>query len=66
LNGDVLALDAGNGSVLWRDATGSPLGGGVISYQTDGHQRIAVAAGMSPANWPVAKVTSCVIVYSLP
>ncbi len=66
LNGDVLALDAGNGSVLWRNSTGAPLGGGVISYETERHQRIAVAAGMSPANWPVAKVTSRVIVYSLP
>jgi alcohol dehydrogenase (cytochrome c) len=66
LNGDVLALDAGNGSVLWRNATGAALGGGVISYQSDGHQRIAVAAGMSPAIWPVPKTTGRVIVYSLP
>jgi alcohol dehydrogenase (cytochrome c) len=66
LKGDVLALDAGNGSVLWRDATGAALGGGVISYQVSGHQRIAVAAGMSPANWPVAKTTARVIVYGLP
>jgi alcohol dehydrogenase (cytochrome c) len=66
LNGDVLALDAGNGSVLWRNATGAAVGGGVISYQTSGHQRIAVAAGMSPANWPLPKITGRVIVYSLP
>jgi alcohol dehydrogenase (cytochrome c) len=66
LNGDVLALDARDGSVLWRNATGAALGGGVISYQTDGHQRIAVAAGMSPANWPLPKATGRVIVYSLP
>jgi alcohol dehydrogenase (cytochrome c) len=66
LNGDVLALDASNGSVLWRNPTGAALGGGVISYQTGGHQRIAVAAGMSPANWPLPKVTGRVIVYSLP
>ncbi len=66
LNGDFIALDAAKGSVLWRNATGAPLGGGVISYQTDGHQRIAVAAGMSPVNWPVAKATARVIVYALP
>ena len=66
LNGDVLALDAGNGSVLWRNATGAALGGGVISYQAGGHQRVAVAAGMSPANWPVPKMSGRVIVYSLP
>jgi alcohol dehydrogenase (cytochrome c) len=66
LNGDVLALDASSGSVLWRSATGAALGGGVISYQTGGHQRVAVAAGMSPANWPVSKVSGRVIVYALP
>jgi alcohol dehydrogenase (cytochrome c) len=66
LNGDVLALDAAAGTVLWRNPTGAALGGGVISYQTDGHQRVAVAAGMSPVNWPVAKATARVIVYSLP
>jgi glucose dehydrogenase len=27
LNGDVLALDASNGSVLWRNATGAAMGG---------------------------------------
>ncbi|HEV3334558.1 MAG TPA: PQQ-binding-like beta-propeller repeat protein [Bryobacteraceae bacterium] len=66
LNGDVLALDASSGSVLWRNATGAALGGGVISYQTGGHQRVAVVAGMSPANWPVPRVTGRVIVYALP
>jgi alcohol dehydrogenase (cytochrome c) len=66
LNGDVLALDAAVGTVLWRDATGAALGGGLISYQTDGHQRVAVAAGLSPANWPVLKTTARVIVYGLP
>jgi alcohol dehydrogenase (cytochrome c) len=66
LTGDVLALDATNGSVLWRNATGAAVGGGVISYQTEGRQHIAVAAGLSPANWPVAKMTARVIVYRLP
>ncbi|SRR5579884_2490537 len=66
LNGDVIALDANNGSVLWQDATTSALGGGVISYQTGGHQRVAVAAGMSANNWPLPKVTARLIVYGLP
>ena len=66
LNGDVLALDASNGAVLWRNATGAALGGGVISYQTNGRQRLAVAAGMSPVNWPLPKTNARVVVYSLP
>ena len=66
LNGDVLALDASNGSVLWRHATGAALGGGIISYKSGGHQRVAVAAGLSAANWPLPKIDARVIVYSLP
>jgi alcohol dehydrogenase (cytochrome c) len=66
LNGDVLALDVNTGSVLWRNSTGAALGGGIISYQTGGHQHVAVAAGMSPVNWPLPKVTGRIVVYSLP
>ena len=66
LNGDVLALDASSGAVLWRHATGAAVGGGVVTYQTAGHQRLAVAAGMSPINWPLPKVTARVVVYALP
>jgi alcohol dehydrogenase (cytochrome c) len=66
LNGDVLAFDASNGSVLWRDGGGAALGGGVISYQANGHQSVAVAAGLSPVNWPLPKTTARVTVYRLP
>jgi len=65
LNGDVLALDAGSGSVLWRDSTGAAIGGGVISYRTGGHQRIAVAAGMNSRLWPVKKSTARIVIYGL-
>ena len=66
LNGDVLALDAEGGSLLWRDTTGFPVGGGVISYRSGGHQRIAVAAGMSSRVWPVKQTNARIIVYALP
>ena len=66
LNGDVLAFDGENGKILWRDATGAAVGGGVLTYQTGGHQRIAVAAGISSQIWPVKPATARVIVYSLP
>ncbi len=65
LNGDVVGLDALNGSVLWKHSTGAAVGGGVISYQAGGKQRVAVAAGMSPVNWPLAKTTARVVVYGL-
>jgi alcohol dehydrogenase (cytochrome c) len=66
LNGDVLGLDAETGSVVWRDSTEAPIGGGVIAYQTEGRQRIAVAAGMNSLVWPVKKTTAGIIVYALP
>ena len=66
LNGDVLAFDAENGMILWRDSTNAAIGGGVISYETGGHQRIAVAAGITSPIWPVKPATAQVIIYSLP
>jgi len=46
LNGDFLAFDATNGKVLYKIATGLSAGGGVITYQAGGKQRVAMAAGM--------------------
>lgn len=66
LNGDVLAFDAKDGSVLWRNSTGAALAGGVITYHAQGRQRVAVAAGLSALNWPLPKVTARVVVYGLP
>ena len=66
LNGDALGLDAESGKVLWRDTTGGAIGGGVISYQTGGHQRIAVASGMTARVWPVTPSHAVIAVYGLP
>jgi len=46
LNGDFLMFDAATGKVLHRISTKQPIGGGVVTYQADGRQRIAIAAGM--------------------
>ncbi len=66
LNGDVLALDAESGGVLWRDSTGAPVGGGVISYQAGGRQHVAVSAGMNSRIWPVKPSNAIVFIYALP
>jgi alcohol dehydrogenase (cytochrome c) len=66
LNGDVIGLDADSGSVLWRDSTGSAIGGGVVSYQAAGHQHIVVAAGMNSRVWPVKQSTARLVIYALP
>jgi alcohol dehydrogenase (cytochrome c) len=46
LNGDLLAFDAATGKLLHKIATQQPAGGGVITYQAGGKQRIAMATGM--------------------
>jgi alcohol dehydrogenase (cytochrome c) len=46
LDGDFLALEAATGKVLHRMSLGTPAGGGVITYQAAGKQRIGVVAGL--------------------
>ena len=46
LNGDFVAYDAASGKLVHRIATKQPGGGGVITYQSGGKQRIGVAAGL--------------------
>ena len=46
MNGDLLAFEAGTGKLLHRIATKQPAGGGIITYQIGGHQRIAMATGL--------------------
>jgi alcohol dehydrogenase (cytochrome c) len=66
LDGRFLAYDAATGKELWRDATGKAIGGGVISYQAHGTQRIAVATGMNATTWNVKSGPARVVVYALP
>jgi alcohol dehydrogenase (cytochrome c) len=52
--GYFFALDAKTGKPLWKFQTGGPINAGAISYQFEGKQYVAVAAGPS------------VIVFGLP
>jgi alcohol dehydrogenase (cytochrome c) len=61
-----LALDGEDGNVLWRNSTGSAIVGGMITYETGGHQCVIVAAGMTPRVWPVKQTTARLVIYSLP
>ena len=63
--GDVFAFDASNGRVLWHDRT-EPNGGGVVSYNAGGRQRIAVASGMKSPIWPTQPKSSRIVVFGLP
>ncbi len=52
LLGRVEAFDALSGKTLASWAVGGPIAGGVISYEVDGRQMIAVAAGTTSPVWP--------------
>ena len=66
LDGQLLAYDASTGKELWRQATGKAIGGGVISYEAGGKQRIAAATGMNAGTWNVKSGPGRVVVYALP
>lgn len=65
LDGQVLAYDATSGRVLWRRPTGGAIGGGVISFEAGGKQRIAAAVGLNSPIWPVKGGPARVVVYAL-
>jgi alcohol dehydrogenase (cytochrome c) len=44
--GNFIAFDARDGKVLLKKNLGDPIGGGIITYEIDGAQYIAVAGGM--------------------
>jgi len=66
LDGQLLALDAATGKELWRQATGKAIGGGVITYEFGGRQRIAAATGMNAGTWNIKAGPGRVVVYALP
>jgi len=51
LTGRFLALDVENGEVLYQFQTGGPIAGGVVSYEVDGKQYVAVASGAPLPRW---------------
>jgi alcohol dehydrogenase (cytochrome c) len=51
LTGDLMALDANSGDVKYRFNTGGPIGAGIITYEVDGRQYIAVASGRPSRMW---------------
>ena len=65
MDGDVVALDAHSGKKLWSHNTGQPVGGGIVSYEASGHQRIAVATGISSPIWPKQGTSGRIVIYAL-
>jgi alcohol dehydrogenase (cytochrome c) len=53
LDGNFLALDARDGKTLYSFDTGGPIAGGVITYEVQGKQYVAVASGHSGGSIPL-------------
>ena len=51
LTGSFVALDARSGDVLYRFNTGGPIGAGIVTYQLDGKQYVAVMSGRPSRFW---------------
>jgi alcohol dehydrogenase (cytochrome c) len=65
MGGNFYAVDATNGQKLWGQKIGGAVGGGVITYQTNGTQKVAVATGLTEILWPTEITTAKVSILGL-
>lgn len=65
MNGTAYALAAGDGRVLWQAQLDGAAGGGVITYEAGGAQRVAFVAGTNSPIWPVERRTAKVVVFAV-
>jgi len=65
MGGNFYAFDTASGKKLWSMALGGAIAGGVITYDTGGGQKIAVAVGMTSPIWPTPKINGKVVVLGL-
>lgn len=63
--GEVFAFDAKNGDILWQGNTGLNNGGGVITYEVDGRQYLAVVAGIKNSLYKNPNQDSKIMIYGL-
>jgi alcohol dehydrogenase (cytochrome c) len=50
---------------LWGQKIDGGIGGGIITYTTDGVQKIAVASGFTSILWPTQVATGKVLILGL-
>jgi alcohol dehydrogenase (cytochrome c) len=65
LTGDLIALDADDGKLLYRFNVGGPMVGGIASYRVDGTQYVAAVTGMANDMWQADPGSSTVVVFGL-
>jgi alcohol dehydrogenase (cytochrome c) len=64
--GNAYAFDAESGAIRWRTTLDGAAGGGVITYEVDGRQRVAFVAGTYSSIWPVEKKSAKIVVFGRP
>jgi alcohol dehydrogenase (cytochrome c) len=65
LAGNLYALDADNGQQRWTRKFDGALGGGIISYQIEGRQQLAVTYGMQSKVWSAPRSTAKIDLFGL-
>jgi alcohol dehydrogenase (cytochrome c) len=65
LAGDFMVLDARDGTVLYRYDTGNRMSGGVVTYQIDGKQYVAVTSGNASRLWRGPIGSAVVIIFAV-
>jgi alcohol dehydrogenase (cytochrome c) len=65
LGGQIYAVDADTGSILWQSSTGQSTGGGIVTYRAGGRQLLGVASEMKSPMWPGGAQQSRILVYGL-
>ena len=65
LGGQIYAMDADTGRILWQSSAGQSTGGGIVTYRAGGRQLLGVASGMKSPMWPGGAQQSRILVYGL-
>ena len=59
------AFDAATGKILWRTELPGAPGGGVITYEVDGKQRVVFATGTHSPAFPVTPSSAKIVIFGL-
>lgn len=67
LGGDFIVLDSKSGKKLYSFYTGGPVAGGIVTYEIDGRQYVAVPSGNQSRTWsPDASPAPTLVIFALP
>jgi alcohol dehydrogenase (cytochrome c) len=65
MGGQLYAMDASTGRILWQTDTGQSTGGGIVTYVAGGRQLVGIASGMKSPVWPGGAAQSRILVLGL-